>query len=149
MSNATMFMLVNYAVMPFWLLMLVLPHHKITNILVHSGVVPMIYGVVYACYFVIGFVMGGPEGGSMGSLEGLMIAFTSETAIIAGWVHYLVFDMFVGSWQVRDARRVGIPHVAILIPLILTFVAGPLGLMIYVIMRYFWKQRFTLDEVAA
>ncbi len=149
MSNATMFMLVNYAVMPFWLLMLVLPHHKITNILVHSGVVPLIYGVVYACYFGIGFVMGGPEGGSMGSLEGLMIAFTSETAIIAGWVHYLVFDMFVGSWQVRDARRVGIPHVAILIPLILTFVAGPLGLMIYVIMRYFWKQRFTLDEVAA
>ena len=75
--------------------------------------------------------------------------FSSPGALLGGWVHYLAFDLFVGAWMVRDAKRVEIPHLAIIIPLGLTFAAGPLGLLIYVAMRWFWKQRFTLQEEGA
>ena len=85
----------------------------------------------------------------MGSLDALMIGFTDPQAVVTGWVHYLTFDLFCGAWLARDSRRIGIPHLAIVVPLLLTFAAGPLGLLIYLVMRYFWKQRFTLVEVAA
>jgi hypothetical protein len=49
---------------------------------------------------------------------------------------------------VRDAKRVGIPHLAIIVPVLLTFAAGPLGLMLYLLMRLVWKKRFTLAEEA-
>jgi hypothetical protein len=82
----------------------------------------------------------------MNSIAGLQIAFSDPRALVGAWVHYLVFDLFVGAWMVRDARREGIAHLAIVIPLILTFMAGPFGLVLYVALRGVWKRRFSLDE---
>jgi len=54
---------------------------------------------------------------------------------LAGWVHYLAFDLFIGSWEVRDANRHGIPPWAIIPSLILTFLFGPMGLLLYFLIR--------------
>jgi len=148
MSIDLIFSLANYSVMPFWALLIFVPRARITEILVHSGVAPLLLGLTYTGFMVNGMIVGGPEGAGMGSLQALMIGFSDPQAVVTGWVHYLAFDLFVGAWTVRDAQRVGIPHLAIIIPVLLTFAAGPLGLMIYLVMRYFWKQRFTLVEEA-
>ena len=58
-------------------------------------------------------------------------------SLLAGWVHYLVFDLFVGSWEVSDARRLGIPHLFVVPCLILTFLLGPCGLLLYLAVRSF------------
>ena len=142
----TIFTIVNNAVLPFWLLLVILPHHKVTNVLVHSGIVPVLYGLIYTAYLVGGMMAGGPEGASMTSLDGLMAGFSTKDAVLTGWVHYLVFDLFIGAWIVRDARRVDIPHLAVIIPVIATLMAGPLGLMLYITIRWFWKKRFGLNE---
>ncbi len=148
MAIESIYTAVNAAIIPFWLLLLFVPHSKATNLLVHSGAVPIMFGGVYIYYFVISFIMGGPEGASMNSIAGLQVAFSDPRTLVAAWVHYLVFDLFVGAWQVRDARREGIHHLAIVIPLLLTFMAGPLGLALYIALRGVWKKRFTLTEAA-
>ena len=57
--------------------------------------------------------------------------FGDEALLLAGWVHYLAFDLFVGSWEVRDAQRLGIPHLLVVPCLVLTFLFGPVGLLLY------------------
>ena len=46
-------------------------------------------------------------------------------------MHYLAFDLFIGSWEVRDARRHGVPHVLVIPCLLMTFLLGPIGLLAY------------------
>ena len=56
--------------------------------------------------------------------------------LLAGWVHYLAFDLLVGAWIVRTARAEGIPHWAVMPCLILTFLFGPAGLLAFAILRF-------------
>lgn len=150
MEMDVVFQYVNYSVMPFWALLIFLPQAQITRKAVHSGVAPILLGLTYTGFMINSMIVGGgPEGAGMGSLEALMIGFTDPQAVVTGWVHYLAFDLFVGAWMFRDSQRLGIPHLAVVIPALLTFAAGPLGLLIYLTMRYFWKQRFTLQEGVA
>jgi hypothetical protein len=53
-----------------------------------------------------------------------------------GWVHYLAFDLFVGSWQLRDAKRLDIAHVQLIPCLLLTLLLGPIGLVCYFALRW-------------
>jgi hypothetical protein len=63
---------------------------------------------------------------------------------LAGWIHYLAFDLFVGAWEVRDAQRQGIHHLLVIPCLLATLMAGPAGLALYWLLRVlvgFVKQR--------
>lgn len=75
--------------------------------------------------------------GSFTSLTGVMRLFTSPRAVLAGWIHYLAFDLMVGLYIVMDAQRVGIPHWWLLPALFLTLMFGPVGLLVYLAMRFF------------
>ena len=65
--------------------------------------------------------------------------FRNPWALLAGWAHYLAFDLFIGGWQVRDAQRRRIPHPFVVPALVLTFLFGPAGLLLYLAIR----RRFT------
>lgn len=147
MNSELLFTLVNAFVLPFWILLLLAPFSKVTRVLVHSGLVPVILGLVYVAFIVLSIGGAAPEGSGMQSLAGLQAAFSDPRALLGAWVHYLVFDLFVGAWMIRDARRHNIPHLAVVVPAILTFVLGPFGLLLYIGLRAIWKKRFTLEEV--
>jgi uncharacterized membrane protein YraQ (UPF0718 family) len=87
------------------------------------------------------------EGGGFSSLEGVMILFQSPTAVFGGWIHYLVFDLFIGAWIVRDAKRQGINHWFTLPILFATLMAGPAGLLLYLLLRLALKRTLTLAEL--
>ena len=55
--------------------------------------------------------------------------------LLAGWIHYLAFDLFIGGWETRDAVRNGIPHLLVIPCLLLTFMLGPIGLLAYFALR--------------
>jgi hypothetical protein len=71
-----------------------------------------------------------PDGG-FGTLAQVKSLFTADRAILAGWVHYLAFDLFIGCWEVMDAQERGIPHLMVVPCLFLTFMFGPVGLLLY------------------
>ncbi len=146
LSPDALFTYFNYGVLPFWLLLVVLPHWSGTQWLVHSVIAPLALGVAYAL-FISGVFASAPSGATFSSLEGVMVFFSVPEAVLAGWVHYLVFDLFVGAWQVRDAKRRGISHWFVIPCLFFTLMAGPIGLMLYLLIRIaLGKGSFTLME---
>ncbi len=114
-----------------WLLLIVAPRWRWTQV-VASTAVPLGIAVVYLV--LIARHMPGSEGG-FGSLADVSRLFSRPGLLLAGWVHYLAFDLFIGSWEVRDARRHGVPHVLVIPCLLMTFLLGPIGLLAYFLLR--------------
>lgn len=80
--------------------------------------------------------MGGGEGGvDFSSIEGVRSIFSSDGGVVIGWVHYLAFDLFVGIWIARDADSKGFARILQAPVLLFTFVAGPIGLLIWLAVR--------------
>jgi len=150
MTLDTAFTLANFSVLPAWLLLAVAPDAALTRRLVHSFAYPLALGAVYAAIAVWLFAASpAPEGAGFGSLQGVMLLFATPLAVFLGWVHYLVFDLFVGAWEARDARRRALPHALLLPCLALTFLLGPSGLLLYVALRYALRGESGLEEVAS
>ncbi len=80
----------------------------------------------------------------MDTLENLKLSFTRDEVLILGWVHYLVFDLFIGAWISRDSSQNNIPHLQIIPSLTLTLLLGPIGLLTYLIIRWFHLKKVTL-----
>lgn len=94
-------------------------------------------------YFVQLFTITEPVvGGSFSTLAGVTALFSLPGNVMLGWTHYLAFDLFVGSWEVEDAGRIGVAHWAVVVPLALTFMLGPIGLFTYAIIRtiHLWRR---------
>lgn len=76
-----------------------------------------------------------PVRGHFFSLKGVIQLFRSPRVVLAGWVHYLAFDLMVGLYIVQDAARHGLPHLWLLPLLLLTLMLGPMGLLAYLLLR--------------
>lgn len=147
MSDELIFTLCNFGVMPFWVLLAVAPRGRLTDKLVHTPLPALLLVPVYV--WLLAFDRPGPQGANFLTLEGVSRIFTTPRTIIACWVHYLVFDLFVGAWEARDAVRIRM-HRAILVPcLFLTLMFGPAGYLLYAIARYFTARRVSLVEDGA
>lgn len=134
----------NFSVLPFWLLLFVAPRWSWTQRLVHGPVVVLLMAPMYA-YLLFGYGSM-PEDMNFRTLYGVMVGFSVPHIVMAGWLHYLVFDLFVGAWEVRDASRRGVPFWAVLPCLFLTLMAGPLGLLAYVLVRFFRTGHLEFEE---
>ncbi len=101
-------------------------------------VVPSLIGGVYL-YLIATEFPGAP--GGYGSLAQVRALFGVEALLLAGWLHYLAFDLFVGTWIARDGAGRGIPHLLLLPCFALTFLFGPVGLIMYLLIRYLHADR--------
>ena len=132
MQAESIFGICNIVAMTGWILMSVAPRWRWTHLIVTSGLIPMLLGMLYL-YLIVRY-FGTAEGG-FGSLKDVMQLFKDPNAVLAGWVHYLAFDLFVGSWELRDGQFHQISHWLLLPCLLLTFMFGPIGLLCYFLIR--------------
>jgi hypothetical protein len=95
--------------------------------------IPLILSVLYTA-LILAFWADSP--GGFNTLPDVMALFTTPQIALAGWVHYLAFDLFLGAWACRTARAEGIPHAFVLPCLILTFLFGPAGLLAFAALRF-------------
>jgi hypothetical protein len=100
--------------------------------------IPAVLAAVYAALVLVH--VGGAEGG-FGSLDEVARLFSSRPVLLAGWLHYLAFDLAIGAWEVRDARRRAVPFVVVLPCLAATFLVGPAGFLLFVAVRTFAVRR--------
>lgn len=134
MSPEAVFNLANTLVLPQWLLMIVAPRWFMTKWLMNSYLIPVGLAIIYVIYL----FSGGPvDFGSFGSLSGVKALFANggDGIMLAGWVHYLAFDLVAGTFVLRDSQEKGIPHLWIVVPLFFCFMLGPVGLLLYWIIR--------------
>lgn len=143
MDPDTLFTLCNNAVIPFWLMLMLAPRWRWTQRLVHTFIIPSIFCVLYLVLGLANFFSGD---GDFFSLSGVATLFQVPGALLAGWIHYLVFDLFIGAWESRDALRLKIPHLLVVPCLLFTFMLGPVGLLLYLIVRWTIRRRFFLDD---
>jgi hypothetical protein len=73
--------------------------------------------------------------GGFGSIGEVRALFANDSLLAAGWLHYLAIDLLVGTWMSRDGTERGVPPLLILPCLPLTFMVGPLGLLLYLLIR--------------
>lgn len=132
MNAETVFSIANFTAMAGWILLVFAPRWTWTRKIVLSGAIPLLLSVAYLILIVLFF--GKAEGG-FGSLAEVAKLFANQWALLAGWIHYLAFDLFVGSWEVKDAQSRGISHWFVIPCLILTFLLGPIGFLLYHILR--------------
>ncbi|MGE0103090.1 MAG: ABA4-like family protein [Blastocatellales bacterium] len=128
MNPETLFSLANGLALIGWILLIFAPRWRWTSKLVGSGLIPLLLASVYLVLIVLFF--GRAEGG-FSSLAEVGKLFRNEWAVLTGWVHYLAFDLFIGSWELRDSQDLGISHLWIVPCLLLTFMLGPIGLLLY------------------
>ena len=101
--------------------------------------IPALLAIAYGLLIWTGF--GEAEGGGFGSIAEVRALFASDSALAAGWLHYLAFDLFVGSWIAADRIECGVPALLVVPCLILTFLFGPLGLLLYLALRLAFQRR--------
>lgn len=136
MTAERLFSILNLMTIAAWLPLVILPRARWATRGV-PVVVPLLLAVVYVV--LVASTLPHSEGG-FSSLSAVRTLFENHWALLAGWVHYLAFDLFVGGWEVRDAQRRGIPHLLVIPALLLTFLFGPGGLLLYLVTRSFARE---------
>lgn len=115
-----------------WALLLFVPNWHLTRKLLFSLLIPSILCLAY----LISMLSFPSESGiDFSSLDSVAAMFSQREVVLVGWIHYLAFDLMVGLWISANARKHGIRHIYIVLPLIFTFMLGPIGLLIYLVLR--------------
>ncbi len=142
------YLIANWGVIPFWLLLILAPNHGLTNFLAQSIVVPLLLatGYSYLSYnlFLEKNIFDGFE--LYSGLDGLYSMFANEILLLIFWLHFLAISLFAGAWIVRDARKYLIPKIITILSLILTYFSGPVGLVIYWLIRIFFAKKISFND---
>jgi Domain of unknown function (DUF4281) len=132
MTAEQVFSISNYIALIGWIVLIVAGKTRWAPGLVTGTILPLLLGLLYTGLIVRHW---GDAHGGFSTLAAVQSLFTNQWLLLAGWIHYLSFDLFIGSWQVRDAQKHGIPHLATVPGLILTFLFGPIGLLLFFAIR--------------
>ena len=142
------FLFSNWGVIPFWLLLLFSPNSPFTRFFVHSILIPLLLGVAYVFIvyqiflddnFLDGFEL------YLG-IENLYAVFSDENFLLIFWLHFLSLSIFVGAWIARDSTRYSIPRILTALSLITTYFTGPLGILLYWVIRIFFAKKISFNE---
>ena len=134
----------NLAILPFWLMLIVIPGSKFTGFFVNSVIIPLILSSTYI-YIIYQIVLLEEPVFEIFklylSLDNLYTAFATESFLLLFWVHFIALNLFLGVWMARDAVKYGLSRSLVFFPLILVYFAGPVGLVLYWIIRIFYSKK--------
>ena len=142
------YLILNWGVLPFWILLILAPAHTFTRIVAHS-VFPIF--LLLSAYIFVGYKIY-LDGNILNGfnlylgLENLYTVYSDEEFLLIFWIHFLSISLFIGSWIARDSLRNTIPRFLSIFSLALTYFSGPLGLVFYWFIRIFFTRKFTFNE---
>jgi uncharacterized membrane protein len=148
MDAATLFKIVNSIALLAWIPMLVAPKWKWTKWWVTQKPVIGLLALAYLSLFIYLIVNMPADGPAMdfSSLAGVKALFQSDQAVLVGWIHYLAFDLMAGCYIFEQAQKRKIPHLLVVPALIFTFMLGPVGWLIYLLIKQFYPQRAQIQD---
>jgi hypothetical protein len=137
MTAEQVFSLANTSTLLTWVALVVAPRQRVIVDRLAAGVVPGLLAVAY-----VALIAGSwsSSSGSFSSLAGVSALFDDDWLLLAGWLHYLAFDLLVGRAVLADSQQRGIPHILVVPCLLLTFMFGPGGWLLYGALRTGWQR---------
>ena len=148
LNNENIYLLANWGVIPFWLLLVILPNHGITNFLAQSIIAPLLlasaYSLIVYNIFLEGNILDSFE--LYSGLDGLYSMFSNEAFLLIFWLHFLSISLFTGAWIVRDSSKFIMLRAFVVISLIFTYFSGPIGLLIYWFFRIFFAKKISFHD---
>ena len=139
----------NFGILPLWLMLIIIPNSKFTQFFVNSIIVPLIVSATYTYIIYQAILMDEPIFDFFKlylSLDNLYILFATESFLLVFWLHFLALNLFLGSWISRDGIKYNMPRSLVFLPLILVYFTGPLGLVLYWIIRVFYAKRISFHD---
>jgi len=146
----------NIGVIPFWLMLVLLPSWNGTKILVNSVIAPLILGSLYL--YVVYIYLNTSEGLFSNALdkiktfelykglESLKKILADKNILLIFWIHFLTINLMIGAWIANDASKSKALQFIVIIPLVLTYFLGPIGLCVYLILRILAAQKLKLFD---
>ena len=148
LNYQNIYLIANWGVIPFWLLLIIVPNHGVTNFFVQSIIAPLLltgaYGLVAYDIFLEGSIFDSFE--LYNGLDGLYSMFANEAFLLVFWIHFLAISLFAGAWISRDSQRYMVPRFFVIISLIFTYFTGPFGLLIYWFIRIFFAKKISFND---
>ena len=148
LTYENIYLIANWGVIPFWLLLIFLPNSQIANFFTQSIIPFLILGVGYA-YLSYKIYLDNDIFDSFelyNGLDGLYSMFANEGLLLVFWLHFLALSLFLGAWIVRDSRKNLVPKIVVIPSLILTYFTGPIGLVIYWFFRIFFAKKIGFND---
>tara|TARA_E500000331_G_scaffold325164_1_gene342074 strand:+ start:332 stop:805 length:474 start_codon:yes stop_codon:yes gene_type:complete len=145
----TLFMWINLGVLPFWFIFIIFPQSHLSRIFATSIFPVFILSGVYIFILYKSYLTSYDFIGNFNlylGLNELSRLFEDHLYIMIFWTHFVAINLFIGGWIVKDSQKFSINKVLLALPLILTYLTGPIGLFIYWIIRIFYAKRFSLYE---
>ena len=140
---------VNLGVLPFWLTLIFFPQSNFTKYFVTSIFPIILLGGSYIFVLYKAYLNAYDFDSNFElylSISNLSNLFTSNTFLMLFWIHFVSINLFVGGWIVRDSQRLLIGKILVAIPLIITYLIGPLGIFVYWLIRIFYAKSIKLYE---
>ena len=145
----TLYMWINLGVLPFWFILIVFPESHLSRIFVTSIFPFFILSGVYIFILYKSYLIGYDFDGNFSlylGLSQLSRLFEDHLYIMIFWTHFIAINLFIGGWIVKDSQKFSINKVLMAVPLIVTYLIGPIGLFLYWIIRIFYAKRISLYE---
>ena len=145
----TLYMWINLGVLPFWFILIVFPQSHLSRIFVTSIFPFFILSGVYVFILYKSYLIGYDFDGNFSlylGLSELSRLFENHLYIMIFWTHFIAINLFIGGWIVKDSQKFSINKVLMAVPLIVTYLIGPIGLFLYWIIRIFYAKRISLYE---
>ena len=139
----------NLGVLPFWFVLIVFPQSKISRVFITSIFPIFILSLVYVYLLYISYLDGYDFLQNFKlylGLGGISNLFENQFFLILFWVHFLAINLFCGGWIVNDSQMFRMNKILVSFPLIITYLIGPMGILIYWIIRIFYAKRISLYD---
>ena len=149
LSHESIYLWINFGILPFWLMLIIIPNSKFTQFFVNSIILPLILSATYIYIIYQAILIDEPIFDFFKlylSLDNLYTLFATESFLLVFWLHFLTLNLFLGSWISRDGVKYNMSRSLVFVPLILVYITGPLGLVLYWIIRIFYAKRISLHD---
>ena len=139
----------NLGILPFWLMIIIVPNSKFTQFFINSIILPLILSSAYVYVFYQAFILEEISADVLKiyfNLDNLYTILANESFLLIFWLHFIALNLFLGSWMSRDGVKYNIGRAMVSIPLIFVYFTGPLGLVLYWFIRIFYAKKIIFHD---
>jgi hypothetical protein len=139
----------NIGILPFWLMLIIIPNSKFTHFFLNSIILPLILASAYLYTIYQAIVIDDPFSDIFKiylDLDNLYTLFATESFLLIFWLHFIAINLFLGTWISKDSLKYNLPKIITIIALILVYLSGPFGLVFYWLFRVFYSKRLSFHD---